>query len=287
MAMEILQRAVSYSMFSFVLSSMLAVGLGLTVAEILAPLRNGRLVSLALFANFVVMPAGALVIARLLRLDEPLGAALVLLGSAAGAPFLPKLAGIARGDLGLAVGLTVLLMVLTVAYMPLALPLLLAGVTVDPMEIARSLVLLMLVPLAVALFVRARWEGVARAARPWLGKLSSASLALLMVGMIATNFQNLLDLYGTRGVFASVVFLALGVVAGWLLGGRDRGTKGMMALGTAQRNIAAALVVAGQSFTDPRVVVLVVVVAIVGMLMLFPLARFLAAAQPRADGARA
>lgn len=285
--MEILQHAVSYSMLAFVLSSMLAVGLGLTVAEIVGPLRNGRLVSLALLANFVVMPAGALVIARLFRLDEPLGAALLLLGSAAGAPFLPKLAGIAKADLGLAVGLTVLLMVLTVAYMPLALPLLLAGVTVDPLEIARSLVLLMLVPLAVALFVRARWEGLARATQPWLGKLSSASLALLMIGMVVTNFQNLLGLYGTRGVIASVVFLALGAGAGWLLGGRDRGTKGVMALGTAQRNIAAALVVAGQSFTDPRVVVLVVVVAIVGMVMLFPFARSLAASRRGGDGAGA
>src|SRR4051812_16088664 len=137
--MEILERVVSYSMLAFVLSSMLAVGLGLTVAEILAPLRKVRLVSLALLANFVLMPAGALVIARLLRLDEPLAAALLLLGTAAGAPFLPKLAGIAKGDLGFAVGLTVLLMVLTVAYMPLVLPLLLGGVSVDAVAIARSL----------------------------------------------------------------------------------------------------------------------------------------------------
>jgi predicted Na+-dependent transporter len=49
-----------------------------------------------------------------------------------------------------------------------------------------------------------------------------------------------------------------------------------MALGTAQRNIAAALVVAGQNFNDPRVVVMVVVVAVVGLLMLMPLAKYLA-----------
>jgi predicted Na+-dependent transporter len=48
-----------------------------------------------------------------------------------------------------------------------------------------------------------------------------------------------------------------------------------MALGTAQRNIAAALVVAGQNFKDPRVLVMVVVVAIVGLLLLMPLARWL------------
>ena len=49
----------------------------------------------------------------------------------------------------------------------------------------------------------------------------------------------------------------------------------MLGLGTAQRNIAAALVVANQSFTDPNVVVMVVVVAIVGLLVLMPLARMI------------
>jgi BASS family bile acid:Na+ symporter len=47
-------------------------------------------------------------------------------------------------------------------------------------------------------------------------------------------------------------------------------------LGTAQRNIAAAIVVGSQSFTDPKVVVMVVVVAIVGLLILMPLSRRLA-----------
>ena len=44
-------------------------------------------------------------------------------------------------------------------------------------------------------------------------------------------------------------------------------------MGTAQRNIAAALVVGGQNFEEPRVVVMVVVVAIVGLLVLMPLRR--------------
>ena len=42
--MDILQRAVPLAMLVFVLSSMVAMGLGLTVAQIIAPLRNLRLV---------------------------------------------------------------------------------------------------------------------------------------------------------------------------------------------------------------------------------------------------
>jgi BASS family bile acid:Na+ symporter len=66
-------------------------GAGLTVPRIIEPLRNVGLVLLALLANFVLMPAGAIGLAKLLRLDEPFGVGLLLLGCAAGAPFLPKL----------------------------------------------------------------------------------------------------------------------------------------------------------------------------------------------------
>lgn len=275
--MELLNKTVPLVMLVFVVSSMLAVGVSLTVGQILNPLRNIRLVSLSLLSNFILMPLGALGIAKLLRLDEPLGIALLLLGTAAGAPFLPKLASIAKSNLAFAVGLMVLLMVLTVAYMPLVLPLLLEGVSVDPMKIAGSLLFLMLLPLAIGLVVKARLSRVADRVRGPLNRISSLSLTLLIVLMLITNVQNVIALFGTRGVLASILFLFAGAGIGWLLGGPDFGTKGVLALGTAQRNIAAALVVGGQSFDDQKVLVMVVVVAVVGLLILMPLARLLGA----------
>jgi BASS family bile acid:Na+ symporter len=221
----------------------------------------------------------------LLKLDEPLGVALLLLGAAAGAPFLPKLAGIAKSNLAFAVGLMVMLMVLTVVYMPLVLPLLLEGVSVDPMKIARSLLLLMLLPLGVGLVVKARLGHIADRIRAPLNKISSLSLALLIVLLLVTNIRNVIDLFGTRGILASVLFLLVGVGIGWLLGGQLFGTKSVLALGTAQRNIAAALVVAGQNFDDPKVLVMVVVVAVVGLLVLMPLARMLGTRTPAVQGA--
>jgi len=274
--MEILSKAIPVTMLVFVVSSMLAVGLSLTVAQILAPLRSVRVVSFALLANFVLMPLAALAIARLLRLDQPLGVALLLLGTAAGAPFLPKLVGVAKGDLAFSVGLMVLLMVLTVGYMPLVLPLLLEGVSVDPLKIAKSLLFLMLLPLAVGLAIKARLEAIATRARPVLDRISSLSLVVLIVLLLATNIRNVVSLFGTRGILASILFLVVGFGIGWLLGGPGSDTRSVMALGTSQRNIAAALVVGGQNFTDPDVLVMVVVVAIVGLLILMPLSRVVA-----------
>jgi bile acid:Na+ symporter, BASS family len=273
--MELLSKAVPLTMLVFVVVSMLAVGSSLTVGQIVAPLRNRKLVFFALLANFVLMPAGALAIAKLLRLDQPLGIALILLGVAAGAPFLPKLAAIAKGNLAFAVGLMVLLMVLTVAYMPLVLPLLLEGVSVDPMKIGRSLLLLMLLPLGVGLALNARFGSIAERMRGPLNGISSLSLALLIVLLLVTNIQNVISLFGTRGILASILFLLVGCGTGWVLGGPGLGTKGVLALATAQRNIAAALVVGGKDFDDPKVLVMIVVVAVVGLLILMPLARLL------------
>src|SRR5215831_231889 len=226
--MEILSKIVPIAMLTFVLSSMLSMGLSLTVPQILAPLRNYRLIILALLANFVLMPLSAFGIARLLRLDEPLGIALLLLGTASGAPFLPLLARISKGNLAFSVGLMVLLMVVTVGYVPLVLPLVLEGVSVDPMKIGRSLVFLMMLPLAFGLLVKARLSGLAAKVQPSLGRVSLVSLALLIVLLLITNMQNVLSLYGTLGVLASILFIAAGSGIGWALGGAD--SRGVMAL---------------------------------------------------------
>jgi BASS family bile acid:Na+ symporter len=273
--MEVLQKASSFAMLAFVLCSMLAMGLNLTVGQIITPLRNVRLVTLSLLVNFLLMPFVAVGLATLLRLDEPLGVGLLLLGSAAGAPFLPKLAQIAKADLAFAVGLMVLLMVITVGYLPLVLPLLLPGVSVNPAKIARSLFLLMLLPLAGALAVKARFASFAARTKPVLDRLSNVSLILLVVLIAVANVNKVLAVFGTRGILAGLLFIAIGFAVGWFLGGPAADTRRVLALGTAQRNIAAALVVGSQSFSDPQVIVMVIVVATVGFLILMPVSRTL------------
>jgi predicted Na+-dependent transporter len=72
--MEFLSKAIPVTIFVFVVSSTLSAGFSLAMAQILIPLRNAKLIFVALLANFVLMPLGALAIARLLVLDRPLAA---------------------------------------------------------------------------------------------------------------------------------------------------------------------------------------------------------------------
>jgi BASS family bile acid:Na+ symporter len=263
-------------MSCFVVASMMSTGASLVVSQIVTPLRNARLVARVLLANFILMPLAAWILAKALWLDEPLAVGLLLLGCAAGAPFLPKLVELAKSNLAFAVGATVLLTIVSVGYLPLILPLLLPGVTVDSKKIVVALVVLMLLPLGVGLALRAGYPTLATRAKPALVWISNVTLVLLLLLILVVNFNNVLQLFGTRGILAALLFIAAGFAIGWCLAGSDADTRPVMALGTSSRNFAAALVVANQSFSDPNVAVIIIVVAIAGFVILIPLSRALA-----------
>jgi predicted Na+-dependent transporter len=142
----------------------------------------------------------------------------------------------------------VLLMVVTVIYMPIVMPLLLQGVSVNPWDIAQSLIVLMLIPLAIGLFIRSHSVEDGDKWSQLMNKISTVGLLVMMVTSLALNISNIIDFIGSWGLLALVLFLVGSLIIGVLLGGRDPGIRAVMGLGTAQRNIAAAIVVVTQNF---------------------------------------
>jgi BASS family bile acid:Na+ symporter len=275
-AQQFFEAIAQLSGLVFVVTSMLAMGMSLTIAQIGQPLRNVRLVVLALLANFVLVPALAYGIAAIIPIDDSLRTGLIVLATAGGAPFLPKLVQVARGPIALGVGVMVLLMVVTIVYLPIVLPLLLPGVQVDPWAIAQSLVVLMLVPLAIGLLIRANAADTAAEYGPIFTKASSLAIVVLMVVGLGLSARNILGFLGTGGIVALLLFVLGSLVIGTVLGGRDPGVRSVLGLGTAQRNVSAALVVAAQNF-GADTLTFVLVGAIVMLLILMPVARRLGA----------
>lgn len=283
----ILEVVVQVAMGVFIVGSMAAMGLALTIPRIVEPLRDVRLVGLLLLANFVVVPAAAIAAGRLLPMDPDAAGAVVLIGCAAGAPFLPKLAQLARGDVALAVGSMVLLMVATVLYAPIVVPLAVPGSTVDPLRIAGSLVALMLVPLGIGLLVRARRPGLADG---WAGRIGRASTAGLVVGIVAAVLLTWQDIVGAVGTWiftGTAIVLASGLVAGWLAGWGRPADRVTLSLATAQRNVAAALVVATSLGGEALVLTLVAATVIPAVLMALAAVIGRRAAAPGASAAGA
>ncbi|WP_416841356.1 bile acid:sodium symporter family protein [Haloferax sp. DFSO52] len=264
----VLESLATLSVLVFVVTSMLAMGLSLSVSQILDPLRNASLVGKALAANFVLVPIVAYILVAVFPLTQGQSIGIILLATAAGAPFLPKLVEVAKGSIAFGVGLMVLLMVVTVVYVPLVLPLLLPGVEVNPLDIASSLVVLMLIPLAIGLVVNARYDSVAASLQPVMSQTSTVALVFLSVLMLVLNFDNLVSVIGTGVLLALLVFVVVSFALGYVLGGPKADTKSVMGLGTAQRNISAALVVGAQNFQDPDVLTILLVGALMMLVVL-------------------
>lgn len=271
---EVLETASKLAVLVFVVACMAAAGLGLTVREVAAPLRRGRLVALSVLANFAIAPAVAFALARALPIDPPHAIGLLLLGGAAGAPFLPKLAELARGDLAFSVGLMLLLMVGSVVFMPVALPLLIPGLSPEPWPLLRPLLFTMLLPLVAGMAVRAAAEPWARRLRPAVAVTSNVSMVLAVLLLIGLNFDALVGTFGTGAAAVGTLYVALLIAGGYALGGPAASTRSVLGLGTGQRNVAAALLIGTQNFPDePGVVAMLLVTTLAGLIPLLIAAR--------------
>jgi predicted Na+-dependent transporter len=268
----VLESAAKFAVFTFVVTSMLSVGLGLSLSQIVEPYRSTRLILSALTANFVVVPLVAYLITRMIPLDRPLAVGILLLGTGAGAPFLPKLTEFARGNLALAVGLMVLLMTSTIVYMPIVLPVLIPSAHVGPWPVAKPLVTVMLIPLIFGLLIRAGREGMARRFEPYLRRSSTLTLVLAIALVLAANYHSAVRTIHFNAIVAAALLLIISFACGFILGGPSADARMVLAFGTAQRDLSAALVVAVANFSDPGVVVMLVVMAILGVCIQIPVA---------------
>jgi bile acid:Na+ symporter, BASS family len=266
---NLLQIIEKFSVLAFLVCSMGAMGLTLTPQAIAAPLRNVRLIAIALLLNFVLAPGFAWLLTMVIPLDRGHAIGLMLLGGAAGAPFLPKLIQNARGDLALAAALMGLFTVGTILFLPFALPLMISGLKADPWSIARPLVLFILLPLIAGMGVKGAAGALAGRVAPVLAAIGNASLLVLFVLLVARNFRDLLGVVGSGAILAALIYITGLFCVGWLLGGGNIETRGVMALATAARNFGAALVPAASSFDDPKVSIMLIVSAIVCIVVTF------------------
>ncbi len=271
---KLLGNASNLVVLVFVVTCMVTAGLGLSLRAIVDPLRRGRLVLFSVIANFVLAPATAFALTELFPLDRPYAIGLLLLGGAAGAPFLPKLAAAANGDAAFSVGLMLLLMVVSVAFIPVVLPFLIPGLSAEPWPLLRPLLFTMLLPLAAGVAVKSQSETWAVRLRPIFGLVSNVSMIVAVALLIGLNFRSLLGTFGTGAVGIGVAFVSISLAFGYALGGPAPNTRSVLGLGTGQRNIAAALLIATQSFPDePGVVVMLLATTIAGVIVLLLAAR--------------
>ncbi|QKQ74697.1 bile acid:sodium symporter family protein [Nostoc sp. TCL240-02] len=262
---EIIPILDKLAFLSFVVATMFGTGLKLTLQQIWEPLRNIRLVILSLVANFLIVPLFIYLLLQVVPVTEPVKAGFIIMALASGPPALPKLAQIVKGNLAFSTGLMMLLMFGTVFYMPIALPLVLQGVQVNSWDIAKPLILLMLTPLGIGLFLKAKSEDIALNFQAITFKISNFGLLLGLVVRLVVHFNEIIILLKTGVIFVCAIFIIFSFTVGYLLGGPGIDTQRVLGVGTAQRNFAAALLIGTSNFDDPNVVSTIMVTSLLMM----------------------
>ena len=161
----------------------------------------------------------------------------------------------------------------TIFYLPFILPVLLPGVEVNPWDIAKSLIVTMLVPLVIGMLIKSHSPDVADHWAPVMQKISSLSILILLVVGLGLNISNIIGFIGTRGIGAMVILILGALLIGLLFGGRDPGVRSALGLSTANRNGAAALLVATQNFSGTNTLPFVLVGTVLMLLILLPFAK--------------
>ena len=114
------------------------------------------------------------------------------------------------------------------------------------------------------------WQGI-------MNRISGLAILVLLVVGLGLNVSNILSLIGTGGLLALLLFIVGSLVIGFVLGGSNPGMRSVMGLGTGQRNVSAAIVVAAQNFSGTMTLPFILVAAILMLLILLPTAKRLGA----------
>jgi predicted Na+-dependent transporter len=247
----------------------LGLGMQFTLQQILAPFKSVRLMSLAVLLNAVAVPLIAWGLTKAFRVDPGYATGILLIAFASAAPASLKLAQIARGDVPFAVSLVVLLSVLNIAAIPLWSALLMpSSVSIDPREVASTLLANILLPLGIGLLINARYAEQAKDWAPQLNKLATLALLIVIVSSIVVDFTTILTLFGSFAILAGILLVLIAFMLGYFLGGSDERVRRVTGTVTGCRAAGPALLIATESFpADPKVTAGVIAVGVIASLL--------------------
>lgn len=272
---EFLRSAIQFVAPVFVISTMLNVGLTQKPSAIAEHLKNGPFIIKMLLANFVFAPLLMIIALYFAPFDPALKAGLLIFSLGAGAPLLIKLTQTAQHEVALGAAVMMLLTVVTVIYMPIVLPLVLTGASVDAFGVAKSLLLQLLLPIGVGMLAAQFIPGLVKKVQPWVARLGNIALYALIVVTLVGYYPNLLDIIGKGAFLVGLAFVAAAFGLGYLAGAGKDHLEDIGGLGTAQRNTAAGVIIALQNFSNPNVLVMLTLANMLGIVMLLFIAKAL------------
>jgi BASS family bile acid:Na+ symporter len=252
------QLLLSGSLIIFMAGNLFETGLMLDLRETVRVLANVRFAAASLFWSFAVGPVFALALTWLLPLAEPFRIALIFLGLAPCAPFLPAMARRAGCRMSDAAAFLLIASLGTIVFMPVLAPILVKGIETSAWAIARPLVLYIALPALAGIAVRTIVGQRADMLQVPVRLATLAATLLMLVLLVVLYGKDFLSMPGTWSIGALVLFCGLLPALAYALEyGLDHSQRSVLALGLSTRNIGAAIApLFAAPGTDPRAIVM-------------------------------
>jgi BASS family bile acid:Na+ symporter len=210
------------SLTLMVVTLVAGLGLGMSVSQIVAPMRRVWLLLGTVLVNTILAPLIAIGVCELFPISDQTRDGVVIVTIAAAGPAGMKAAELAkRADMAMALSFTIVLQLLNIVAAPLWARAIISGATVNVWSIVGDLLLLVLLPLVVGLVLHARYTEHAPSWKAGLEKTSNISLVVALGVGIGVNWQLLVSSIGSWVLVASAVISLIYAAAGWLVAIRD------------------------------------------------------------------
>ncbi len=235
--------------------TMVGMGLTLTLKDFALVFKNPLAMIVGPVCQFGVMPLLAMAIGRMFGFYETfpfIFLGMILISASPGGVTSNLMTYFGKGDVALSVSLTSVCTVLALFFTPLLLQVFGSNIpdfSVPVIEIFKTMLVLVVVPLFVGMLIRWKAEGFARRAEKTFALIGLFALLFLIVVGILSNIDVFADTqrYGLK--FYAVVFLltffgmVIAGVASKLLGVRNYQTRAI-SLETGLRNASLAMTIA-------------------------------------------
>ena len=255
--------------------SLLDIGLQLEMKETITGIRNPKFTIFTLLWGFILGPAIAWLLTLVLPLAEHYANGLLIMSFVPGAAYLAMLTEKAKGDVRYSASFVLLTSFAMVFVIPLALPFMVSGVSVTSWDIAKPLLMLVLLPLITGIIVRKNWLDSANRWRPLVKKLATVALFGALATTIASFGSGIVLSAGSFALASLVLFYILATAGTWYSSYRfPFEQRSVLTLGVLSRNSGPAVAIAVSIPNLPSETFVVIGLGIiVQVAMSFPLAK--------------
>jgi len=258
--MQFLETTFSPLILVFTVSNLAVMGLQSKMPEVIAVFKNKKSLALIFVWGWVLGPALGYLITWVLPLAEPYVIVVLLCSLAPCAPFLPPMVEKARGDVSFAGAFVPLVAVGTVVFMPLIAPLLIKGLAISTVALAKPLFVTLLLPLIIGAATRHYADTVATKIFPAAKGFALLTTLGMIVSCLVLYGPAMLDTAGSLALLSMTIFMVgMGLITYRFGFGLKENQRSVMSLGMLTRNFAAVLAaVLTVPDLDPLVITMVV-----------------------------